>query len=361
MYLAKCKHYEIHLSLCHCIASSLLPHLQVKISSHSRLNRGQRNVTIHVSSHWWSVCTVAAGFPNPIGVWPYTQRWDRQQEYQTALLGGGIHDWALACTYLPREEVCQPIPGVRRFCQETYSEDCTKEGSVCCLYDAKRLASKVTTLWRYTNLFIIIIIVVIYVLHHWCWTYRDSVAVADNLGCAWRSFVFLSWNAFWNFSLRAVCLFCFYVSAPILWLGCQRHYVFDLFAHLCVCMTGRGIFPLACCRHLVFTMRRYASVVYAIALSMSVIRRSSIETADWIELVFWHGSFLQSVLHCCAVFLKIWVPPKIRVLPSGTLFQSLELGNFATASQLRCQPLSFLVMPIWQLTSCGCLLQVHQL
>jgi len=36
-------------------------------------------------------------------------------------------------------------------------------------------------------------------------------------------------------------------------------------------------------------------------------------------------------------YKKIWVSPKIRVLPSGTLFQTPYLENFATASRSRCQ------------------------
>ena len=37
---------------------------------------------------------------------------------------------------------------------------------------------------------------------------------------------------------------------------------------------------------------------------------------------------------CCK---EIWVSPKIMALPSGTLFQTLDLENFATASRSRCQ------------------------
>jgi len=41
---------------------------------------------------------------------------------------------------------------------------------------------------------------------------------------------------------------------------------------------------------------------------------------------FWHGSFLPT-LSC----KEIQVPSKIKVLPSGTLLQTLDLENFATA------------------------------
>ena len=49
---------------------------------------------------------------------------------------------------------------------------------------------------------------------------------------------------------------------------------------------------------------------------------------DWAD--FWHGGFFWPVLHC---YKEIWVTPKIRVLPSGTLSHTLDLENFATASR----------------------------
>ena len=36
-------------------------------------------------------------------------------------------------------------------------------------------------------------------------------------------------------------------------------------------------------------------------------------------------------------YKEMWVSPKITVLPRGTLSQTLDLENFATASRSRCQ------------------------
>jgi len=57
------------------------------------------------------------------------------------------------------------------------------------------------------------------------------------------------------------------------------------------------------------------------------------------EAGFWYGSFdLSLPTLCCELACEgIWVHPKIRVLPSATLSQTLDLENFATASQLCCQ------------------------
>jgi len=58
---------------------------------------------------------------------------------------------------------------------------------------------------------------------------------------------------------------------------------------------------------------------------MCVTCRSSAETAARIKLVF------------TVSFKEIWLPPKLRVLSSGTLSQTLDLENFATPSRSRCQ------------------------
>ena len=77
---------------------------------------------------------------------------------------------------------------------------------------------------------------------------------------------------------------------------------------------------------------------------------------------FWHGGFLPPIPHCCK---EIWVSPKIRLLPSGTLSHiSLDLGNSKSIA------LSAKLVVIvdgracwWHLcnNSCDCLLQVVQL
>ena len=66
-------------------------------------------------------------------------------------------------------------------------------------------------------------------------------------------------------------------------------------------------------------------------LSVSVTNRSSIQTAERIGRFFGMGAFFDLSYMC---FKKILVTPKIGVLPSGTLLQTLDLENFATAYRL---------------------------
>jgi len=48
------------------------------------------------------------------------------------------------------------------------------------------------------------------------------------------------------------------------------------------------------------------------------------------------GTELPSTYHTLC-YEEIWVSPKIRVLLSGTLFQTPDLENFATASRSSCE------------------------
>ena len=66
----------------------------------------------------------------------------------------------------------------------------------------------------------------------------------------------------------------------------------------------------------------------------SVTSRCCIETTGRIELVFGVGLPSTYPTLCSK---EIWLSPKIRVLPSGTLSQTPDLENFATASRSRCQ------------------------
>jgi len=59
----------------------------------------------------------------------------------------------------------------------------------------------------------------------------------------------------------------------------------------------------------------------------SVTRRYCVETAARLELIFCID-FPRPILRC---FREIRVSPKIWVLPTGTLSQTLDLENFATA------------------------------
>ena len=70
----------------------------------------------------------------------------------------------------------------------------------------------------------------------------------------------------------------------------------------------------------VFYRTMLPTVISAMALCPSVIVRDG----QTNRASFLHASFLGPVLQ---------VPPEIRVLPSGTLAQTLDLDNFATPSQ----------------------------
>jgi len=63
-------------------------------------------------------------------------------------------------------------------------------------------------------------------------------------------------------------------------------------------------------------------------VTLSVTSRSSVETAEQIELVFVRE--LPST-YPTLLFNEIRTPTEVRVLPSGTLSQNLSLENFATA------------------------------
>jgi len=50
--------------------------------------------------------------------------------------------------------------------------------------------------------------------------------------------------------------------------------------------------------------------------------------------------YFTVLLPVCVIkndYMKIWISPKIRVLSSGTLSQTTDLKNFATASRSHCQ------------------------
>ena len=76
----------------------------------------------------------------------------------------------------------------------------------------------------------------------------------------------------------------------------------------------------------------FVSVVYAVALCLSVCLCICLSVknlvfyrfSEWIKLAFYRG-FLSLILH---VFWRNWVTPKIRVLPSGTLSQTVALEKF---------------------------------
>ena len=65
---------------------------------------------------------------------------------------------------------------------------------------------------------------------------------------------------------------------------------------------------------------------------LSVTSQYCIKRLDESSWVFWLPSTYPTLS-----YKEIWLSPKIRVLSSGTLFQTPEWENFARASQSRCQ------------------------
>ena len=85
--------------------------------------------------------------------------------------------------------------------------------------------------------------------------------------------------------------------------------------------------------HLLYFCPRDAMLARALAVAQCplacVCHKSVFYRNGWTNRAgFGHGSFFPTVLHC----KEIQVPPgKIRVLPSGTLLQTPDLENIATA------------------------------
>ena len=88
----------------------------------------------------------------------------------------------------------------------------------------------------------------------------------------------------------------------------------------------------------IFTARRYASAVYAVVVCLSdclSVRHMTlsyyIETTTRIGLRLIFGT--EASFDISYTVLKFVYFQKLRVLPSGTLLQTLDLENFATASR----------------------------
>jgi len=73
--------------------------------------------------------------------------------------------------------------------------------------------------------------------------------------------------------------------------------------------------------------------VLATSLCLSVCHKSEFCWKGWTNWAgFWHGSFLRPIINC--VIRKFAYLQKSRVLPFGTLLQTLDLENFAMAYRL---------------------------
>ena len=70
-----------------------------------------------------------------------------------------------------------------------------------------------------------------------------------------------------------------------------------------------------------------------VSVCLSITSQYCIETTGQIERVFVMRGFLPPVPHC---YNEIWVSPKIKVLPSGTLYRTSDLENFGAPSRLHC-------------------------
>jgi len=83
-----------------------------------------------------------------------------------------------------------------------------------------------------------------------------------------------------------------------------------------------------------FLLTLYRPICYRGICCRRVSVRHSLILYGRIELVFGMKAFFTYATLCCK---EIRVPPKIRVLPSGTLLQILNVENFATAGRSRCR------------------------
>jgi len=83
----------------------------------------------------------------------------------------------------------------------------------------------------------------------------------------------------------------------------------------------------------------YASAVFAVVVCSSVRHKPVLYRNHWSWFLVWRFPCSCLRLSC----KEIWVPLKVRVLFSGTLSQTLDLENFATASQSHCRQNSSMV------------------
>ena len=84
------------------------------------------------------------------------------------------------------------------------------------------------------------------------------------------------------------------------------------------------------------------AVVVCPSVCLSVRQKPVLYRNDYADKAgFWQDSFVWPVI----CYKEIRVPPKMRVLPFGTLPQTLDLENFATASRWCGQQNSLMVEP----------------
>ena len=130
------------------------------------------------------------------------------------------------------------------------------------------------------------------------------------------------------------------------WTPCQsvrpRTHLYLRRVHTTVYRTFIQTGPKNCiAKH--FTVSRYTSTVFAVVICLSVpppsVRLSQAGTvSEWLVVSScWVLAWKLPSTYPTLCYREIWVSPKIRVLPSGTLSQTRDLDNFATVSQSCCQ------------------------
>jgi len=127
---------------------------------------------------------------------------------------------------------------------------------------------------------------------------RTKPAGACNILCNMRHW-------YWHFRIFAV-----FDPSPL------SLRINSIFTRATLCSRGISCGPVSVCMYV------------CLSVSLSVTSRSSIKTAKQIKIVFWRKGYLDLSY---TVLKVIQASPKIRVLPSWTLSQTLHFKNFETA------------------------------
>ena len=89
----------------------------------------------------------------------------------------------------------------------------------------------------------------------------------------------------------------------------------------------------------IFLTARYVSAVYAVVACPSVRLSQAGVVSKLLDESSWLLALRLLSIHLTLCYKEMWVSPKIRVLPSGTLSRTQDFKNFAAASRSRCQQL----------------------
>jgi len=89
--------------------------------------------------------------------------------------------------------------------------------------------------------------------------------------------------------------------------------------------------------HPIFTARRYASAVFAVVVCPSVRPSQAGIVSKRLAESSWVSARRLPSIYPTLSCKEIRVSPKIMVLSSGSLSQTLDVDNFATASRSCCQ------------------------